>query len=174
MTARYVKTDAGREEIRARAHALSRPARNLLLIIDGSRSGAEWLQMVAGTGTDDLAELLRAGLIAEVAAPRAASSPVPPAAPSAAALPAADEAAELARALESLSYRQLYDRLTSEARPRLGLIKGYRMVLEIEKCSGAEEIRKLALRFVDALRAAQGDAAAREFCRSLGAPAQSG
>ena len=169
MTARYVKTDAGREEIRARAHALSRPARNLLLIIDGSRSGAEWLQMVAGTGADDLAELLRAGLIAELAAPRAAAPSVPPAAP-----PPADEAAELARVLEGLSYRQLYDRLTSEARPRLGLIKGYRMVLEIEKCSGAEEIRKLALRFVDELRAAQGDAAAREFCRSLGAPAQSG
>lgn len=169
MTARYAKTDAGREEIRARAHALSRPARNLLLIIDGSRSGAEWLQMVAGTGADDLAELLRAGLIAELAASRAVAPSLPPAAP-----PPADESAELARVLEGLSYRQLYDRLTSEARPRLGLIKGYRMVLEIEKCSGAEDIRKLALRFVDELRAAQGDAAAREFSRSLGAPAQSG
>ena len=169
MTARYVKTDAGRDEIRARAHALSRPARNLLLIIDGSRSGAEWLQMVAGTGADDLAELLRAGLIAEAAAPRHAAP-----APSAAAPSAADEAAELTRVLESLSYRQLYDRLTVEARPRLGLIKGYRMVLDIEKCSGAEEIRKLALRFVDELRAAQGDAAVREFCRILGAGAQPG
>ena len=171
MTARYAKTEAGREEIRARAHALSRPARNLLLIIDGSRSGAEWLQMVAGTGADDLAELLRAGLIAELAAPPRAAAP---AVPSAAAPPSADEAAELARVLESLSYRQLYDRLTSEARPRLGLIKGYRMVLEIEKCSGADEIRKLALRFVDELRAAQGDAAAREFRRSLGESAQPG
>jgi|WetSurMetagenome_2_1015567.scaffolds.fasta_scaffold06416_8 hypothetical protein len=175
MTARYVKTDAGREEIRARAHALSRPARNLLLIIDGSRSGTEWLQMVAGTGAADLAELLKAGLIAEAAAPRHAAPAVAPAqSAAAAARPATDEAAELARVLEGLSYRQLYDRLTAEARPRLGLIKGYRMVLEIEKCSGAEEIRKLALRFVDELRAAQGDAAAREFSRSLGGGAQPG
>ena len=54
-------------------------------------------------------------------------------------------------------------------RARLGLIKGYRMVLEIEKCSGAEEIRKLVLRFVDEVRTVQGDAAARAFCRELGA-----
>ncbi len=179
MTARYVKTDAGRDEIRARAHALSRPARNLLLIIDGSRSGAEWLQMVAGTGNADLAQLLQAGLIAEAAsarhaAPAAAPAASPAGSPPAAAPPAADEAADLTRVLQGLSYRQLYDRLTVEARPRLGLIKGYRMVLDIEKCSGAEEIRMLALRFVDELRAAQGDAAAREFCRSLGAGAQPG
>jgi hypothetical protein len=43
------------------------------------------------------------------------------------------------------------------------------MVLEIEKCAGVEEIRKLVLQFVDEVRAAQGDAAARAFCRELGA-----
>ena len=43
------------------------------------------------------------------------------------------------------------------------------MVLEIEKCSGVEEIRKLVPRFVAEVRAVQGDAAARAFCRELGA-----
>jgi hypothetical protein len=51
----------------------------------------------------------------------------------------------------------------------LGLVKGYRMVLEIEKCSGVEALRVLALRFVDEVRMVQGDAAARAFCRELGA-----
>lgn len=176
-TARYIKTDAGREAIRTRDAALSRPARNLLLILDDSKSGADWLGLVAGATPADLEQLLQAGYVAESAAPppRAAARPAAPApaavaaAPAASALPPGSRAAVLEAALQALSYRELYDRLTAEARARLGLIKGYRTVLEIEKCAGADEIRKLALRFVDDVRAVQGDEAAREFCRSLGA-----
>jgi len=153
MTARYTKTDEGREEIRLRARALSRPARNLLLIIDGTRSGAEWLALVGGSAEADLGQLIDSRLVEELVRPTVARN----------------RAAVLELALQGLSYRELYDRLTAEARKRFGLIKGYRMVLEIEKCSGAEEIRKLALRFVDDVRAAQGDEAARVFCRELGA-----
>ena len=49
-SARFTKTEAGRQEIRARAHALSRGARNLLFILDDTRPGAEWLTLVQGTG----------------------------------------------------------------------------------------------------------------------------
>jgi hypothetical protein len=162
MSARYVKTDAGREAIRTRAATLSRPARNLLLIIDGTRSGDEWLVLVGNATAADLAQLLDAGFVAEVEDVRAAP-------PAAAATRAMVLASVLNSALQALSYRDLYDRLTSEARARLGLIKGYRMVLEIEKCADADEIRKLALRFAEDVRTAQGDDAARDFCRSLGA-----
>jgi hypothetical protein len=161
MTGRYVKTAAGREAIHGRVHTLSRPARNLLLVIDGSRTGAEWVALVGGSSEADLAQLLQAGLV-EPSGALAAAPALPPAAPRV-------RATGLEQALAALSYRDLYDRLTGEARARLGLIKGYRMVLEIEKCSGAEEIRKLALRFIGEVRAAQGDEAARKLSRDLGA-----
>ncbi len=68
MTQRYLKTDAGREAIRTRSLTLSRPARNLLLIIDDSRSGADWLALVANATEADLAQLLAAGLVLPVMA----------------------------------------------------------------------------------------------------------
>ncbi len=170
MTVSYVKTDAGREAIRARDAALTRPARNLLLIIDGSRSADEWLGLVANATPADLVQLVDAGYVAEVAA--SAKPALRAAAPAAAVAAVRDPGTRVAvveAALQALSYRELYDRLTSEARARLGLIKGYRTVLAIEKCTGVDEIRKLAVRFVEDVRAAQGDDAARDFCRSLGA-----
>ncbi len=154
MALRYQKTDAGREEIRARRFELTRPARNLLLIIDSSKAGGEWLQMVNGSTEADLAQLLEAGLIAGI---EVAAAPAPKTGPS------------IEEALEKLSYRELYDRLTHEARPRLGLVKGYRTVLEIEKCTDVFELRKLALRVIEDVRVAQGDAGASEVRRALGA-----
>jgi len=159
MADRFQKTDAGRDEIRARAHDLSRPARTLLLIIDASKTGDEWLAMVNGVVAADLARLLDAGLIAP-----AGGAPAP-----AAAAAASPKGPTLQEALQYFTYRELYDRLTAEARPRFGLIKGYKWVLDIEKCRDVDEIRALTLRFVDELRAAQGDKAARDFCRELGA-----
>ena len=161
MAARYQKTDAGRDEIRARALDLPRPARTLLVVIDGAKSGDEWVGLVNGVGAADLQRLLELGLIAPMAVAAAPAA--------AAAQPARGPGVE--EALAQLSYRELYDKLTAEARARLGLIKGYRMVLEIEKCSGADEIRTLAARFVEEIRAAQGDKAARDFVRSLAAGA---
>ena len=153
MTIRYAKTAAGREAIQSRAQGLSRPARTLLVIIDASKTGDEWLGLVAGTSEADLAQLLAAGFIEATAR----------------ATPTRVRGPGLEEVLQGKSYRELYDLLTEQARSRLGLIKGYRMVLEIEKCAGAEEIRKLALRFVDEVRTMQGDAAARAFCKDLGA-----
>jgi hypothetical protein len=158
MAARYQKTDAGRVEIRARSLELTRPARTLLVIIDATKSGDEWLGLVNGVAAADLQRLLELGLVAPQAA---TTAPAP--APQPARGPSVEEA------LAQLGYRELYDKLTAEARARLGLIKGYRMVLEIEKCSGADEIRALAGRFVEEIRAAQGDKAARDFVRSLAA-----
>ena len=187
MAVHFQKTEGGRAEIRARALELSRPARNLLLIIDPSKSGEEWVRLVQGASATDLSHLQGLGLVAPAAASAARAerpSPTPSVpAPASSLLPeaAADvpnevpsegwsSAMPLEDALHLLSYRDLYDRLTEQARPRLGLLKGYRMVLEIEKCSGVDEIRALALRFVADVREAQGEAAAREVRRLLGAP----
>ena len=185
MADAYAKTDAGRREIRERAQSLSRPARNLLLIIDASKPGDTWLKLVQGASADDLAHLLASGLIGpqpQVEADRRGLAPDRRDAArdssadrriverAAAAAPIADNG-PLVQALQALSYVQLYDLITAEARSRLGLIKGYKMVLEVERCKGPDEIRALALRFVEMVRLVQGDAEAAALCRILGAEA---
>ena len=155
LSARLAKTDAGRTEIQRKSLPLSRPARNLLLIIDGARPAQDWIGLVKGATLADLQELLRAGLVAD----QSTLGPPQPA-----------PRMSLAQALELKSYRTLYDRITAEARPRLGLIKGYKMILDVERCAGPPEIRQLALRFVEQVRVTQGDAAALALVQLLLAP----
>ena len=172
LAGRYSKTDAGRTEIRQRALALSRPARNLLLIIDAGRPAAEWLGLVQGCDRAALQALRDAGLVAE-AGPAAPGAPAAAAAPAAWPLRAAAPAPprmSLAQALEHRSYKALYERITAEARPRLGLIKGYKMILDVERCSGPAEVRALAQRFVDQLRESDGDLAGMALAQVLIAP----
>ncbi len=151
LAGRYAKTEAGRSEIRLRALPLSRPVRNLLLIIDPSRPAAAWLGLVQGSDLAALQALFDAGLIADT-------------------VPAGAPRMSLAQALEHRSYQALYDRITAEARPRLGLIKGYKMILEVERCSGPPEIRALAQRFVDQVRDLHGDAVGMVLAQVLIAP----
>ena len=163
----YLKTDAGRAEIRGRTLPLSRPARNLLLIIDASRSGEGWLAVVQGCGPADLVALWDAGLVAAAgagAAPATAAS----ATGSAASPPPGRQS--LAQALEGKGYQLLYARITAEARPRLGLFKSYKLILEVERCNGPAEIRLLAQRFVEQVREADGDAAGLALALALIAP----
>lgn len=197
MDPRYARTPMGQAEIQSRALGLSRSVRNLLLVINPSQTGAEWLGQVRGVTPDDLARLLAEGLIAPVAgaasgpatantgatataattaaaataarpaaaaapvsplpplpgdagiAPRAATPPLPAAALGpGSATPPADE---LARALDALlrciadaRYGSLYDVLTGQAKARLGLLKGYKLVLEVEKADGVTGLRLLA------------------------------
>jgi hypothetical protein len=159
MTIRFQKTDAGRDEIRARRLDLPRPARTLLLIIDASKTGEEWVSMITGVVPGDLERLVAAGLVVPVALPAAPAVPaVPP-----------PGAAPPAPSLEAAGFRSLYDFLTAQARPRLGLIKGYRAVLDIERCTDVAELRRHALRFIEQVREVQGEAAAREVARDLDA-----
>jgi hypothetical protein len=161
MSSRYSKTEAGRAEIRGRALPLSRHARNLLLILDGSRPAAEWLGLVHGATEADLQGLVEQGLIEVVAAPAGAS-----AAPGARREPNSVEV--LSGAMHSLSYDQLYSLLTSQARERFGLIKGTRFVLDVEKCANLEEMQKVGERFLLALKQEHGEAGMRHMRLALG------
>lgn len=170
------KTEAGRREIGARALPLSRSARNLLLIIDASRSAGQWLALVRGCGPAELQQLLAADLVGLAATGGGAAMAPPGAAVPAAAAAAAPGRAEAPRAparmsvadgLQTLGYQVLYDRLTAAARQQLGLIKGYKLILDIEKCAGPPELRSLALQFVEQVRAAKGDAEARALAQRL-------
>ena len=185
LNQRLGKTEAGHREITQRSPALSRSARNLLLIMDPRRSAGEWLALVQGCGLPELNQLLAAGLVA----------PLPPAQAAAAGdstvagvdgplsvpmalmdtQPTLHEASvapvtarmSLADALQMQGYKLLYDRLTAEAKAQLGLIKGYKMILDIERCNGPEAIRTLALQFVEQVRSIKGDAAARALAQRL-------
>lgn len=70
---------------------------------------------------------------------------------------------------ETASFRALYDYLTAQARPRLGLLKGYRTVLDIERAPDVQALRRCAEAFLEAVREAQGDAAADTVRRELAA-----
>jgi hypothetical protein len=63
----YVRTSAGLEEIRSRAHNLTRPQRNLLIVLDG-KNALGTLAASIGSAAEHLVEsteaLLNAGLIA--------------------------------------------------------------------------------------------------------------
>ena len=152
MTQRFAKTETGRAEIKASTRKLPRSARNLLLIIDATRPASDWTQLIHGASELDLTRLLEEGLIESVQLESVRGTPV----------------ASLNDAVAALSYDQLYGLLTSQARDRLGLIKGFKMILEVEKCAGLPALQALAVRFVDMVRDVQGDGAARQMRLALG------
>ncbi len=165
MADRYTKTETGRAEIRARVHALTRTARNLLLIIDPSRDGANWVSMVQGASAADLQTLVDAGLVAQLGGPSVVpsvppSEPEPSTAPAPATAPGALEAS-------SLSYSDLYDLLPSLAKQHLGLMKGYRFVLAIEKADGLVGLQSVARDLLTEIERAKGAAVARSARRAL-------
>jgi hypothetical protein len=67
-----------------------------------------------------------------------------------------------------MEYKDLYDLLTKEAKARLGMLKSYRVILDVERCANVDELRAVALRFIDQVRDAQGEGAAKLFCMQLG------
>lgn len=152
MSQRFSKTESGREEIKSRSRKLSRSARNLLLVIDASRSSEDWLQLVHRATPEDLQQLLSDGLIvakqvAGAATPRAAS---------------------IEQAIATLTHDQLYSLLTSQARDRLGLVRGFKLILDVEKSNGLDELRALALQFLEMVEEHQGQAQAKQMRRALG------
>jgi len=152
----YVRTDAGKIEIRAHSVKLSRPARNLLLVIDGSCSGDAWIGKVNGSTPADLEVLIAAKLIAPVAGTGTGTSTV-------------FQRIPVEVAVRDWTYDALYTLLTHEAKERFGLIKGYRLILKIEGCADLAGMQAVALDFVEQLRKAHGEESAARFRKQLGA-----
>ena len=170
LAARYARTEAGRAEIQRRAQPLSRAGRNLLLTIDPSRSGEDWLVLVQGATADDLLALIRAGLVAVQSAPTAAVQAAPQQAASPAAPQAVPPRMSLAQALQTKGQEVLLRRVVAEARPRLGRVRGYMLAVEAEYCVNADDARALALKFVGQVRERDGDRAAIALAQVLIAP----
>jgi len=152
--ASYVRTEAGKAEIRAHDIKLSRPARNLLMVIDASCNGDQWITKVNGSTPADLDVLLAAKLIAPQGggAAKTVYQRIP-----------------VDVAVRDWTYDALYTLLTHEAKERFGLIKGYRLILKIEGCSDLAGMQNVALDFVEQLRKAHGEDSAARFRKQLGA-----
>jgi hypothetical protein len=150
----YVRTEAGKAEIRAHDIKLSRPARNLLMVIDASCNGDQWITKVNGSTPADLDVLLAAKLIAPQGgvAAKTVYQRIP-----------------VDVAVRDWTYDALYTLLTHEAKERFGLIKGYRLILKIEGCSDLAGMQNVALDFVEQLRKAHGEDSAARFRKQLGA-----
>ncbi len=151
---RYRRTKVGKAEFRKHTTPLSRSARNLLLMIDESHTGAQWVQLVQGSGEVDLALLISMGFIA-VSGSETAAEPSKP--------------VTLDEALQRWSYDELSKFLTAQTRERFGLLRGYHLILQIEGCSNVDEMRAVALKFVDSVRRSHGREPAVRLCRQFGA-----
>ena len=166
----WIKTDAGRVEMQSRALVKERSRRNLLLLVDGARTEAMLLDQVAGITPGDFLVLESLGLIVSTDAARApdrssamertvpldmgyhrTEEPEPgvpllsPPAPAASAGPS--DYAAFTTALSQLISRQL------------GL-RGFTLVLAVEKASTPQELLDVAERVITAIRERKGDAAA--------------
>lgn len=189
MQYRLIKTAAGHAEIQSRSRPLSRSVRNLLLVINDSQPVSYWLEKVQGVTDADLQHLLDEGLLGKATAgsapvtapapspssapaqgpaptPRPASpaSPAPATPPAAPAPQALDpEVASLMDVVRATSYSVLYDTLNSQGKAELGLVGGFRFVLEVERCNGLSELIPLAQRFLVQVREERGLSALRRF-----------
>jgi len=148
----YQKTEAGRAEIKARSLPLSRSARNLLLMLDTSHPASYWLEAIKGTSEADLAFLIGHGLIA------ASGGAMPAPAAAAAAAPAVPP--QPVQVGTGMGYDELYAYLSGNARRHLGLIKGYRMILDVERCTDLAALQELAWKMIAQIDQASGEAAA--------------
>ena len=168
----WIKTEAGRVEIRSRARVRERAQRTLLLLIDGSRTQAMLLSDLAGISDADFLALQALGLIAPApapasgagdrAAPPSASSPASPPAPAVSAAVPADADADAA----PLDYAQFTAMLTKLISGELGL-RGFVLTLAVEKAGTADELQAVAQRALTQIRERKGDAAAAAARRAL-------
>ncbi len=152
------KTEAGLLELTQRQHELTRSQRTLLVLADGTRGPAQLLEMVRGAVAEDIARLQQLALLVEPAREGrvgGARDTEPASEPGA--LPA-----------DSLDYTETYTTLVALVREQLGLIKGFKFTLEIEKASGLAELQVVAQRFVAAVQQHKGPVAAKMARRALG------
>lgn len=169
MNNRYVRTAMGQAEIQSNSRKLARPLRNLLLVINASQSAQDWLRQLKGCSETDLRWLIAEGLLArgadaETQEPRAVPGAEVPAVAGAAPLevdPAVLE--QIAQADQPSLYRAL----NAYGREALGLVRGYRFVLEVERCGGVADLRALAHRLLDQVHGSHGAAAVARFASLL-------
>lgn len=157
----WVKTDAGRIEMQTRALVKERARRNLLLLIDGSKSEEMLLANLAGISADDFQELRKLDLIAPAAGAVTVGDPS-----RAASVEASRPTVPQSLAEAPLDYGQFTAALTKLISAQLGL-RGFTLTLAVEKAGTIEELQNVAQRTLDQIRDRKGEAAALEARKTL-------
>lgn len=148
--------------MQTRALVKDRARRNLLLLIDGTKSEEALLANVAGVSAEDFQELRKLNLIAPAAGavtlgaggrpaapPDAGRSTLPPPLPDA-----------------PLDYGAFTAALTKLISAHLGL-RGFTLTLAVEKAGTPEELQSVANRVIDLIRDRKGPQLAAEAKRTL-------
>ena len=160
----WSKTDAGRFEMQARALVKERAQRNLLLVIDGTKTEEMLLAGLAGITTADFDALQTLGLIVPNAAGPATRTGAPAAARGGAAVAPAPAAAQAAAA--PLDYAQFTTALTQLISKELGL-RGFVLTLAVEKAGTIEELQAVAQKTLAQVAERKGEAVAAAARRML-------
>lgn len=163
----WVKTDAGRAEIQSRALIKDRARRNLLLLIDGTKSEEMLLTNLAGIGAEDFQELRKLDLIAPAAGAVTVGHAVRAASADSArpAIPQPLPGVPVATA-SLLDYSQFTAALTQLISGNLGL-RGFTLTLAVDKASTIEELQEVAQRVIEQIRERKGEATAAEARKTL-------
>jgi len=172
--------------MRTRALQLAGALRNVLLLVDAHRTGAQLKELISGgNAPPDALELLATmGVIEVTTAVAAAEAPPPAALPPGKSIipppkempllepepaPAAPASARTAdEDAASQRFNQLYTLMNELVSDYLGL-RGYFMQLKIEKCSNAEELLALQGELGQALAKAPGKEVATELMARIAA-----
>jgi hypothetical protein len=157
----WVKTDAGRAEMQSRALVKDRARRNLLLLIDGTKSEEMLLANLAGISAQDFQELRKLDLIAPAAGAVTVGNASRVATPD-----SARPTVPQALAATPLDYSQFTAALTQLISSNLGL-RGFTLTLAVDKASTIEELREVAQRVIEQIRERKGDAVAAEARKTL-------
>ena len=154
--------------MQSRALVRERARRNLLLLIDGTKSEEALLSSLTGVTAADFQELRKLDLIAPAAGAVTVGNPSRPASPDSnrptvpqsllsAAAPAPPMPSDLAR------FRAVLTQLISA---NLGL-RGFTVTLAAERAGTAEELREVAQRVLEQIRERKGEAVVAESRRIL-------
>jgi len=160
----WAKTDAGRAEMQSRTLIKDRARRNLLLLIDGTKSEEVLLGSLAGVTVDDFQELRKLDLIA----PASGAVTVGSAARVAnadSARPTVPQSLGPAPAAAP-EHRSFSTALTQLISAHLGL-RGFTLTLAVDKATTIEELRPVAQRAIEQIRERKGEAAAAEARKTL-------
>jgi hypothetical protein len=157
----WVKTDAGRAEMQTRSLVKERARRNLLLLIDGTKTEEMLLANLAGISADDFQELRKLELIAPAAGAVTVGNPA-----RGNTFEATRPTVPLPLETKTLDYSEFTAALTKLISTQLGL-RGFPLTLAVDKASTIAELRDVAQRVIEQVRERKGDAAASEARKTL-------
>ena len=151
--------------MQSRALVKERARRNLLLLIDGTKSEEMLLGSLAGVTAADFQELRKLDLIAPAVGAVTVGNAARAASPDSS-KPTVPQSLASSAPAPSLDKNRFGAALTKLISANLGL-RGFTLTLLVDKASTVEELSEVAQRVIEQIRERKGDAAAAQARQSL-------